>query len=249
MHFLHRLLGRSLRSIPVGTVLEARFEDRLQNQLGRRLHQNHEEVLSEFRVSNNDPNVADPSSERILFSVDEPQFNHDGGTVAFGPDGLLYFALGDGGGAHDGLADPYRFSFDDGPGGDGRLFLADVGQNLFEEINIVQKGGNYGWVIIEGFHCFDPFNPISPPASCSGTGPSGEPLRNPIAEYRHQDGLAVIGGFVYRGKESPRLFGKYVFGDFSSVFVLPDGRLFWLDAKSAPSDIFESPLMTHSTCS
>ncbi|MCK5365325.1 MAG: PQQ-dependent sugar dehydrogenase, partial [Gammaproteobacteria bacterium] len=168
----------------------------------------HSEVLAEYRVSAGDPNVADPSSGLVLFTVDEPQFNHDAGEVAFGPDGFLYFTLGDGGGAHDGLADmppshgpigngqniepllgsmlridvdsafpyaippdnpfvgaagrdeiyayglrnPYRFSFDDGPGGDGRLFLADVGQNLFEEVDIVEKGGNYGWVIREGFH-------------------------------------------------------------------------------------------------
>lgn len=260
----------------------------------------HEEILSEFQVSSGDPNVADPLSEKILYRIDEPQFNHDSGEVAFGPDGLLYFTLGDGGGAHDGLADvppshgpighgqdittalgsilridvdstpdagleyaippdnpfagstpgmdeiyaygmrnPYRFSFDDGPGGDGRLFLADVGQNLFEEINIVRKGGNYGWVTVEGFHCFDPFNPRVPPLSCPGTGPNGEPLLNPVAEYQHTDGIAVVGGFVYRGSVSPQLFGKYVFGDFSRSFLPGNGRLFWLDADGALSDIFE----------
>ncbi len=267
----------------------------------------HEEILAEFRVSD-DPNVADPTGS-ILFRVDEPQFNHDAGQVAFGPrefvDGggapreFLYFTLGDGGGAHDGLADsppshgpignsqnietalgsilridvdsppdpglayaippdnpfvgtagvdeiyayglrnPYRFSFDDGPGGDGRLFLADVGQNLFEEIDIVEKGGNYGWVIREGFSCFDPFNPMSPPASCPDTGPIGEPLLDPIADYDHDDGIAVVGGFVYRGSRFPQLVGKYVFGDFSRGFFGPSGRLFWLDADGALSDIFE----------
>ena len=271
----------------------------------------HEEILSEFSVPARTSNVADPSSEIILFRIDEPQFNHDAGNVAFGSDGFLYFTLGDGGGANDGLADsppshgaigngqnietalgsilridvdsppepglayaippgnpfagptpgvdeiyaygmrnPYRFSFDagdegddddDGDDGDARLFLADVGQNLFEEINIVQRGGNYGWVIVEGFHCFDPFNPNTPPANCSGTGPNGEPLLNPIAEYNHGDGIAVIGGFVYRG-EDPRLFGKYIFGDFSTGFFAPDGRLFWIDADGALSDIFEFQL-------
>jgi glucose/arabinose dehydrogenase len=285
----------------------------------------HAEVLSEFRVSG-DPNIADPTSERVLFRIDEPQFNHDAGSVAFGPpsrrgkrhddhddDGddhgrrkskresrqLLYFSLGDGGGAHDGLADtppshgpigngqnvetalgtvlridvdkrpdpglpyaipkdnpfvgrpgldeiyayglrnPYRFSFDDGPGGDGRLFLADVGQSLFEEINIIEKGGNYGWVITEGFFCFDPFNPGSPPMSCPGVGPLGEPLLNPIASYAHQDGIAVVGGFVYRGRRFPELVGKYVFGDFSRSFAPGNGRLFWLNADGALSQIFE----------
>jgi glucose/arabinose dehydrogenase len=269
----------------------------------------HEEILAEFQVSD-DPNVANPSGT-VLFRVDEPQFNHDAGQVAFGPlervDGgqprrFLYFTLGDGGGAHDGLADsppshgpigngqnvetvlgsvlridvdsppdpglayaipadnpfvdtpgadeiyaygmrnPYRFSFDHGPEGDGRLFLADVGQNLFEEVNVVERGGNYGWVIREGFQCFDPFNPTSPPATCPDTGPLGEPLLDPVAEYDHGDGIAVIGGFVYRGSTFPGLRGKYVFGDFSRGFGAPGGRLFWLDADGVLSDIFEFQL-------
>jgi hypothetical protein len=262
----------------------------------------HSEVLAEYSVSASDPNLADPASEIILFTIDEPQFNHDAGNVAFGPDGLLYFTLGDGGGAHDGLADsppthgpighgqnietalgsilridvdsppqlplayaippdnpfvgqpgvdeiyaygmrnPYRFSFDDGPDGDGSLFLADVGQNLFEEINIVEKGGNYGWVIREGFHCFDPFNPLSPPLSCPSTGPLGEPLLDPIVEYAHpgsgfgpEGGITVVGGFVYRGSRSPSLVGKYVFGDFSGQFTVPSGRLYFLQESTPGS--------------
>jgi glucose/arabinose dehydrogenase len=250
----------------------------------------HSEVLGEFRVSA-DPNIADPAGT-VLFSVDEPQFNHDSGGIAFGPDGFLYFTLGDGGGAHDGLADdppshgpigngqdifstlgsilridvdsgapyavpadnpfvgqpgedeiyayglrnPYRFSFDRA---NGRLFLGDVGQNLFEEINIVVNGGNYGWVIREGFHCFDPFDPTNPPATCSATGPHGEPLLDPVAEYDHGDGIAVVGGFVYRGSRFQELSGKYVFGDFSRTFFPADGRLFYLDADGDLSEIFE----------
>ena len=107
-------------------------------------------------------------------------------------------------------ANPYKFSFDDGPGGDGSLFLADVGQNLFEEVNIIELGGNYGWVLKEGFHCFDPFNPVDPPAMCPGVGLMGEPLLDPIVEYSHpgsgfdpEGGITVIGGFVYRGSVSP----------------------------------------------
>jgi glucose/arabinose dehydrogenase/plastocyanin len=237
----------------------------------------HEEVLAEFTVSA-DPDVADPVGT-ILFQVDEPQFNHNAGTVAFGPDGYLYFTLGDGGGAGDGLADdppshgpigngqdietalgsmlridvdsgtpyaippdnpfvdmtgldeiyaygfrnPFRFSFDDGPGGDGSLYVADVGQALFEELDIVENGGNYGWVIREGAHCFDPFNPAVPPASCDTTG-----LIDPIAEYTHEDGgLSIIGGYVYRGSGSPCLEGTYLFGDFSADFG-PTGRLYYL---------------------
>ena len=298
----------------------------------------HEEVLAEFAVSDADPNVADASSEIILFTVDEPQFNHDAGDVAFGPDGFLYFSLGDGGGAHDGLADsppshgpigngqnidtplgamlrinvdrvtvchkgrntiqvgapataahlshgdslgacsdeagtpiygipptnpfakgpgldeiyayglrnPYKFSFDDGPGGDGALYLGDVGQNLFEEVNIVERGGNYGWVIREGLHCFDPFDPTNPPATCRDTGPSGEPLLDPIFEYAHpgtgftpEGGITVIGGFVYRGSESPSLEGKYIFGDFAQEFVVPSGSLFFLADPTGADPGFE----------
>lgn len=244
----------------------------------------HEEVLAEFSVSA-DPDVADPIGT-ILFRIDEPQFNHDAGMVEFGPDGFLYFSLGDGGGAHDGLADmppshgpigngqnidtalgamlridvdgafpyaippdnpfvgtdgldeiyayglrnPYRFSFDNGPGGDGRLFLADVGQNLFEEVDIIVKGGNYGWVIKEGFSCFDPFQPQNPPDSCPATGPLGEPLIDPIVDYSHDEGgISVIGGYVYRGSRSSCLTGKYVFGDFSDQFFAPGGRLYFLE--------------------
>jgi hypothetical protein len=270
--------------------------------------------------------------------VDEPQFNHDAGEVAFGPDGFLYFTLGDGGGAHDGLADsppshgpigngqniettlgsilridvdhraichggrrtlrvgtpatdahlrhgdvlgacagdppttlygipadnpfvdttgadeiyayglrnPYKFSFDDGPGGDGALYLADVGQNLFEEIDVIERGGNYGWVIREGFHCFDPFNPLTPPGACSDTGPFGEPLLEPIAEYSHpgsgfspEIGITVIGGFVYRGSASPSLVGKYMFGDFAQTFFNPSGTLLFLDDPSGSSPTIE----------
>jgi glucose/arabinose dehydrogenase len=272
----------------------------------------HEEILSEFRVSATDPNRGDPASERFLFRVDKPQFNHNSGQVMFGPaaprppggpgsaKSLLYFSFGDGGGAHDGLADmppshgpigngqnidaalgkmhridvdsppdpglpytippdnpfvgrpgrdeiyaygfrnPYRWSFDDGRGGDHRLYVGDVGQALHEEIDIVVKGGNYGWVLNEGFLCFNPFSPnYPPPFTCSGDGASGEPLLLPLAAYNHADGIAVIGGFVYRGPRFPELWGKYVFGDFSRAFNPGSGRLFWLDPAAVPTQIFE----------
>jgi glucose/arabinose dehydrogenase len=247
----------------------------------------HEEIVAEYSVST-DPDVANPTGT-ILFRIDEPQFNHNAGDIAFGPDGFLYFGLGDGGGANDGLADvppshgpigngqnidtalgallridvdgspapglpyaipddnpfvgvpgrdeiyafgfrnPYRFSFDNGPGGTEELLLADVGQNLFEEVDVVVRGGNYGWVIREGFSCFDPFNPNVPPATCSDVGPMGEPLLDPIADYSHEEGgISVIGGFVYRGSQSPGLVGSYVFGDFAAQFVVPSGRLYFI---------------------
>lgn len=244
----------------------------------------HSEVLAEYRVSTGDPDMADPESERILLAVDKPQFNHNGGQIAFGPDGYLYVGFGDGGGANDneeghtsdlgngqdlttllgkilridvdsgdpyaipadnpfvnepgaqpeiwafGLRNPWRFSFD--IGGDRRLFVADAGQNLFEEVDIIVPGGNYGWHIREGMHCFDPLNPGMPPNDCATVDRNGNPLIGPIIEYPHVAeaghvaGIAAIGGFVYRGAAIPELSGWYVFGDFSTDFISSDGTLF-----------------------
>ncbi len=255
----------------------------------------HHEVLVEFRVSPGDPNVADPVPVRELIRITKPQFNHDAGDIAFGPDGFLYMSMGDGGGANDGLADnppshgpggngqnmgtmmgkmlridvnsgnpyaippsnpfvnvagalpeiwalglrnPYRFCFDDGAGGDGRLWITDVGQALTEELNLGQIGANYGWVIKEGSHCFDPLNNTTypPPTFCNHTG-----LTDPAAEYQRQEGgvttgISIIGGYVYRGTQFPGLVGKYVFGDYSTSFNVADGHLFWVDT-AAPAQI------------
>ena len=169
----------------------------------------------------------------------------------------------DGGGAPEiyayGFRNPYRFSFDDGPGGDGSMYVADVGQGLIEEVDIVPVSAtpgmlNYGWVIREGTLCFDPLNSTVPPATCATTGPFGEPLLDPAMEFPHPtpcgsdadcaslgttcgaggncaeiSGIVVIGGFVSRGSGYPALAGKYVFGDFSQAFSIPSGRLFYAD--------------------
>jgi glucose/arabinose dehydrogenase/plastocyanin len=242
----------------------------------------HEEVLAEFSVSG-DPDIANPTAT-ILFAIDEPEFNHNAGTVAFGPDGFLYFSLGDGGGANDGLhlaslphgpigngqniethlgsmlridvdggfpyaippdnpfvgttgldeiyaygfRNPYRFSFDDGPGGDGRLLLGDVGQDVIEELDIVVNGGNYGWVVREGANCFDPFNPEVHLPSCNSNG-----MIDPIVEYTQADGgISIIAGYVYRGQALPGLHGTYFFGDFSLGFASPNGHLYYLEAPA-----------------
>jgi glucose/arabinose dehydrogenase len=235
---------------------------------------NCETVLSEFRVSNTDPNLADVSSERVLLRVDQPEFNHNGGALVFGPDGYLYLGLGDGGGGGDvhppigngqnlatllgsivrldvdsatpygipsdnpfiqggglpeiyayGFRNPWRVSFD--RGGDRRLFVADVGQNLWEEINIVEKGHNYGWRIMEGNHVYDLDLAIK-------LGIDVRSLAYPIHEYPHGSlGISVIGGYVYRGTAYPELVGKYVFGDFSTSFAQPDGALYYM-AESRP---------------
>ena len=209
-------------------------------------------VIAEYQVSVANPNQGNPSSERILLTVDQVNNfpNHKAGQLAFGPDGFLYFGLGDGGGEGDplqhgqntqillgkmmridvnsagastpyaipadnpfaaggglpeiyavGFRNPWRFSFDRSSG---RLFVADVGQDKFEEIDIVTKGGNYGWNIMEGDHCFNP------PSGCNMAG-----LILPIVEIPHPEAEAVIGGFVYHGTALAGMQGQYVFGDLS----------------------------------
>lgn len=242
--------------------------------------------LSEFKTSANDRLQVDPASERVLLEIDKPYFNHNGGCIAFGPDGYLYMSVGDGGNANDqgrghtpdkgngqdttsllgkilrldvdkgspyaipsdnpfangggrpeiyayGLRNPWRISFD--RGGRHELFTADVGQDLFEEVDIIVKGGNYGWNIREGFHCFDPKNTRRPPEDCAKVGADGKPLLDPIFEYKSfkafpKDpeglGTSVTGGFVYRGKALPELTGRYVFADWSKNFVLADGTIY-----------------------
>lgn len=221
-------------------------------------------VIAEYKVSALDPNQADPASERIVLTVDQPFTNHKGGQIAFGPDGYLYIGLGDGGDESDpqgngqslqtllgkilridvdhmdaglqyaipldnpfaagaeglpeiwayGLRNPWRFSFDTSTG---RLFVADVGQARFEEIDLVQKGDNLGWNILEGGHCFAP---LTPPSSCDTTG-----LTFPIFEYDHSEGSAVIGGYVYKGGAISKLAGTYIFGDLSGgrIWGLTEG--------------------------
>lgn len=209
---------------------------------------NHKSVIEEYRMRPNDPTTADTSSGRIVLEFDQPESNHNGGDIKFGPDGFLYIASGDGGGGGDkhgeigngqnlntllgkilridvnktpygipadnpfvnrsdarkeiyayGLRNPWRISFDRTSG---RLFAGDVGQNLFEEIDLVKKGGNYGWRIREGFHEFD-------------SKQKAADLQEPITEYPHgPEGISIAGGFVYRGSGAPQLAGKYVFGDF-----------------------------------
>jgi glucose/arabinose dehydrogenase len=208
-------------------------------------------VIAEYRVSAANANQADPASERILLTVNQPFANHKAGQLAFGPDKFLYIGLGDGGSGGDplgnaqnlqtllgkmlridvdrttgalpyaipadnpfvaggglpeiwayGLRNPFRFSFDPATG---KLFVGDPGQQLFEEVDIVQKGGNFGWNVMEGLHCFNPAT------GCNMTG-----LTLPIAEYGRSEGIAVIGGYVYHGPAIPTLAGSYVFGAFGS---------------------------------
>jgi len=210
-------------------------------------------IISRMQVKADDPNSADINSETILLEIEQPYSNHNGGKIAFGPDGYLYISLGDGGSAGDpqnngqntttllgsilridvdnkdagkeygipsdnplmdipenaeeiyayGLRNVWKFSFDFSTN---MLWAADVGQNLYEEINIIEKGKNYGWRIMEGFHCYNPSN-------CNQTG-----LELPIHEYGHNDegGYSITGGYVYRGLEAEEIYGKYIYGDFVS---------------------------------
>ena len=129
-----------------------------------------------------------------------------------------------------GFRNPWRFSFD--RGGSHRLFCSDVGQSLYEEVNIVTAGGNYGWNIKEGTSCFNKDRATQPLDLCPDNGTGGGPLMDPIIVYGHPGdngtiaGRSVTGGYVYRGSAVAALAGKYVFGDWSTSFIRPDGSLF-----------------------
>jgi glucose/arabinose dehydrogenase len=241
---------------------------------------NHHGVIAEWQIDSSNPDVVDVSTRREILRIDQPQSNHNGGAMHFGPDGNLYLVLGDGGQAHDaglghvpggngqepnniwgsmiridvdgrssangqysvpvgnpfvgvagvdeifayGFRNPFSFSFDSQTGS---IYLGDVGQGKVEEVDIVSSGGNYGWNIREGSFWFDgagniveaPVRPVPPG------------LIDPIAMYDHDDGLAIIGGYVYRGSAISTLAGRYVFGDWGS-FSAPSGRLYYLDGPN-----------------
>lgn len=209
-------------------------------------------VISRFRVSSDNPDKADPNSEEVLLRIKQPFWNHNGGTLAFGPDGYLYIGLGDGGSARDpfghgqnlktllgsilridvdhkdpgknyavpkdnpfvgrsdarpeiwayGVRNIWRLSFDRKTG---VCWAADVGQDIWEEINIIVKGGNYGWNLREGMH----------PFGANGVGPRPD-LIEPIWEYHHDIGKSITGGVVYRGKAIPELQGHFLYADYVS---------------------------------
>ncbi len=241
--------------------------------------------LSEFTVAKNNPRQVDLSSERALLGIDKPYANHNGGCLAFGPDGYLYMSVGDGGNTSgigrghaaigngqdmttllgkfiridinrgnpyaiprdnppakdsarpeifaSGFRNPWRFSFD--RGGKHELFVGDVGQGAFEEVDIVVKGGNYGWNAREGFHPFNPKDATKVPAETPGVSGTLPPFTDPIFEYKNfgvhkkdpdSKGISITGGYVYRGKALKELKGKYVFGDWSRLWIKPDGVLY-----------------------
>ncbi len=250
--------------------------------------------ISAFRTLDNGATL-DPGTEQILLTVSQPaaENNHKGGNIAFGPDGMLYIGLGDGGGGGDnhgttgngqrlttmlgkmlrinvgsdpngttytvptdnpffrstvpgdkcpaagrasdtcpeiyayGLRNPWRWSFD--RGGSHELWVADVGQGTWEEVNRVTAGGNYGWRCREGAHNFNT-------SGCTGSG-----LLDPDVEYDHTQGASITGGYVYRGTQNTNLVGRYVFGDFVS------GRIWaWIPESAqsprAPTELLDTSL-------
>jgi glucose/arabinose dehydrogenase len=249
--------------------------------------QDHTNRLSEFHVNPGDLR-ADPASERVILEFEQPQPNHSGGALGFGPDGYLYLGAGDGGGTGDddeghspqgnaqdtsrlngkvlrvdvdagdayavppdnpfadgggapeiyayGFRNPWRLSWE--PDGERRLIVSDVGYGRYEEVDVVERGGNFGWRIREGAHCLDVQAPLTPLASCPPAGENGDPLIDPALEYTHTEvGLAVVGGFVYRGTAIPALTGQYVFADFSREWTSdpPVGRGTLMAAEPAAS--------------
>lgn len=242
---------------------------------------NHQSVVASWRVSAENRNVVDPASRREIVRIDQPQSNHNGGHLAFGPDGFLYIALGDGGGANDtaaghnpsigngqdnsialgkilridvngtnaangrygipasnpfangggvreifasGFRNPYRFSVQGQ-----ELLVGDVGQRSVEELNRVQLGGNHGWRYKEGTFRF---NASTGSVSDDLSGLPGG-LVDPIAQYDRDEGISIIGGFVYSGTAIPVLAGRYVFGDYARPGAGPAGRLFYYDFAAA----------------
>ncbi len=218
-------------------------------------------VVSEFTFLS--PSSADPASERILFQAEQPAPNHNGGMLQFAPDGSLLLALGDGGGSGDrynngqnpdsllgglvaidieggsassyakGLRNPWRFWIDDN-----LIYVADVGQNLYEEVSVVglAPGLNFGWPITEGLHCFQPSS------ECDLTG-----LVVPLIEVEHGDAgtCSITGGVVYRGAAIPELQGAYLYSDYCGgwlrSFRYADGAAVdltdWTDQVGVPGRV------------
>ena len=246
--------GYSERGL-LGLAFHPRYESNGLFYVSHTNRQGHS-VLARYHVSASDPNLADPDSRVELLTVQQPFADHNGGHIAFGPDGYLYFGLGDGGNPqlanHNsqdpsallgkllrldvnnepyvipetnpfvddsqfapeiwamGLRNPWRFSFDRATGD---LYIADVGQWQWEEVNFQPAdsagGENYGWSAYEGTHPYLDF----------GEEPLYSAMTEPVLEYQHQEGCSVTGGYVYRGTALPDFQGTYLMGDYCTGFI------------------------------
>ena len=264
-------------------------------------------MISEF-TADVAAETVDITTERNLITQPQPDMNHNGGQLVFGPDDMLYISFGDGGAAGDtgwtanntqagfghggygnaqnptnllgtilridptpdtvnnlpytipsdnpfagvnakphgtsgamfreeifayGLRNPWRFSF----ASDGKLWGADVGQNKFEEINIIESGGNYGWRVMEAYHNFEESQPIIDQMALdqgyANTQAFLLDLKQPIHEYSHGTGISILGGFVYQGSDLTGLQGKFIFGDWSTSWAGTTGHLYTLEENPA----------------
>lgn len=244
----------------IGFAFHPKFKDNGKFYICHSAQELKRSVYVEYKVDAKDPDKADPASARVLLEVPQPFWNHNSGNMAFGPDGLLYLTLGDGGKGGDplrtaqntfnllgkmlridvdrtqgglnygipqdnpfvnqpgirpeiyalGLRNPWGIHFDS----EGALWLADVGQEMAEEINLITKGGNYGWSFREGFNAYPP--------RANEVPPEGATFIDPIHAYDHTQGISITGGFVYQGKALPELAGSYLYGDwgFGTIWAL-----------------------------
>ena len=228
-------------------------------------------VLASYKVTP-DLDQVELDSAEILLTISQPFTVHNGGQLAFGPDGYLYIGIGEGGLSQNpgpdsllgkilrldidsgkpysipqnnpfvddsdyrpeiwalGMRNPWRFSFDRATGD---LYIADVGENLFEEINLERAGSigglNYGWPVMEGNHCYES-------ETCNQTD-----LTLPIAEHPHLEGnCSVTGGYVYRGVQFPTLDGFYFYSDYCS------GKVWTLRPGYAPAQLLDTILIVSS---
>ncbi len=262
----------------------------------------HSRIVSEFTIDSENPDMLDPNSERVLIEQHWPSRKHNGGALAFGPDGYLYIGFGDGGGIHGvgpetlndaysvpenrlwwdstaqdlqslygkilridvdrglpgygipsdnplvgvagrdeiyawGFRNPYRLSFD--TDGSATFYITAVAETLWEAVYRVQAGGNYGWPLKEGSHCFDRTRPLDPPASCPDVFEGIETVIDPIVEYPNMSvhregskvaltgvGTAVVGAVMLRGDGFGELEDHLLIADWSLDFRKPSGQLF-----------------------
>lgn len=260
--------------------------------------------VCEYRVSTSNPDMADAGTEKLILEADHPQSNHNGGTIAFGPDGYLYISIGDGGNKDDkgaghledwykvnvggnaqnieanwlgkilridvdngnpysipadnpfagtsakqeifafGFRNPYRFSFD--IQADHKLYAGDAGQSLYEEIDVVTKGGNYGWNVKEGSVCFNADSDKLVRESCPAADSAGRPLIDPVIQLTNAANpngqgitVVVVAGHVYRGTSIPQCMGRYIFGSYSADGKAPNGKIYVTTPSGAGSWNYE----------